>query len=82
VGHVEEPEIQSENMELDTDLYSLLCFLDQPGNTIQHSFPMDISVTKNFDEYEFFVFQSDVFDSQSKKLIIDKKYVKNKKGKS
>jgi hypothetical protein len=43
---------------------------------------MDISDTKNFDEDESFVFQSVVFDSQSKKLIIEKKDVKNKKGKS
>jgi hypothetical protein len=48
--------IQSENMELDTDLDSMLYFLDQPGNTIQHSRPMDISVTENFDKDESFVF--------------------------
>jgi hypothetical protein len=82
VGQAEEPKIQSENMELDTDLDSMFCFLDQPGNAIQHSRPMDISVTENFDEDESFVFQSIVFDSQSKKLIIEKKDVKNKKGKS
>jgi hypothetical protein len=43
---------------------------------------MDISVTENFDEDESFVFQSVVFDSQSKKMIIEKKNVKNNKGKS
>jgi hypothetical protein len=43
---------------------------------------MDISVTENFDEDESFVFQRVVFGSQSKKLIIEKKDVKNKKGKS
>jgi hypothetical protein len=82
VGQAEEPEIQSENMELDTDLDSMLCYLDQPGDAIQHSRPMDISDTENFDEDESFMFQSVVFDSQSKKLIIEKKDVKNKKGKS
>jgi len=40
---------------------------------------MDISDTKNFDEYESFMFQSVVFDSQSKKLIIEKKDVKIRK---
>ena len=69
-------------MELDTDLDSMLCYLDQPGDAIQYSHPMDISDTENFDEDESFVFQSVVFDSQSKKLIIEKKHVKNKKGKS
>jgi hypothetical protein len=60
----------------------MLRFLDQPEDAIQHSRPMDISVTKNFDKDESFVFQSAVFDSQSKKLVIEKKNVKNKKGKS
>jgi hypothetical protein len=81
VGQAEEPKIQSENMELDIDLDSMLRYLDQPKDAIQHSRPMDISVTENFDKDESFVFQSVVFDSQSKKLIIEKKYVKNKKGK-
>jgi hypothetical protein len=73
VGQAEEPEIQSENMELEPDLDSVLCYLDHPRDAIQHSHPMDISDTENFDEDESFVFQSVVFDSQSKKLIIEKK---------
>jgi hypothetical protein len=82
VGHAEELEIQSENMELETDLDSVLRYLDQTRDAIQHNHPMDISDTKIFDKDESFVFQSVVFDSQSKKLIIEKKDVKNKKGKS
>jgi hypothetical protein len=82
VGQAEEPEIQSENMELEPDLDSVFCYLNHLGDAIQHSHPMDISDTENFDEDESFVFQSIVFDSQSKKLIIEKKDVKNKKGKS
>lgn len=69
-------------MELEIDLDSMIRFLDQCGDAIHHSHPMDISVIENFDEDESFVFQSVVFDSQSKKLIIEKKNVKNKKGKS
>jgi hypothetical protein len=69
-------------MELEPDLDSVFRYLDQPGEAIQHSRPMDISDTKFFDEDESFVFQSVVFDNQSKKLIIEKKDVKNKKGKS
>ena len=34
VGHTKEPEIQSENMKLELDLDSMLCYLDQPGDTI------------------------------------------------
>jgi hypothetical protein len=43
---------------------------------------MDIFDTENFDEDESFMFQSAIFDRRSKKLIIEKKDVKNKKGKS
>jgi hypothetical protein len=69
-------------MELDPDLDSVFHYLDQPRDVIQHSHPMDIYDNENFDEYESFVFQSVVFDNQSKKLIIEKKYVKVKKQKS
>ena len=56
VEQVEEPEIQSENMELATDLDSMMCFLDQPGDAIHHSHPMDISIPENLDKDESFVF--------------------------
>ena len=69
-------------MELEPVLDSVFCYLDQPKDTIQHCRPMDIANTENFEEDESFVFQSIIFYSQSKKLIIEKKYVKNKKGKS
>jgi hypothetical protein len=46
VRQVEEPETQSENMELDTDLGSMLRYLDHPRDAIQHSHPMDISDIK------------------------------------
>jgi hypothetical protein len=81
VGEVEESEIESENMELDTDLDSIFCNLDQPRDVIQHIYPMDIFDTKIFCEDESFVFQSDVFERESKKMIIEKRDVKNKKGK-
>jgi hypothetical protein len=81
VGQAEEPEIQSENIELEPDLDSIFHYLDKPRDAIQHSHPMDISDTKHFNDDESFVFQSIVFYSQSKKLIIEKKDVKNNKGK-
>jgi len=43
---------------------------------------MEIAETKIFYEYESFVFQSVVFYSESKKIIIEKRDVRNKKGKS
>jgi hypothetical protein len=69
VGQAEDPEIQTENMEIDTNLDAMLSFFDQPEDAIHHSHPMDISVAQNFDEDESFVFQSVVFYRQNKKLI-------------
>jgi hypothetical protein len=50
----------------------MIFFLDHPGDAIHHGHPMDISVTKNFDEDESFMFQSVIFNSRNKKLIIQK----------
>jgi hypothetical protein len=50
-----------------------------------HNLPnplMEIIERETFDEEESFVFQSVVFDIESKNLIIEKIDVKNKKGKS
>jgi hypothetical protein len=82
VGQAEEPEIESENMELETDLDSVFRKLDQPEDAIQHSRPMDIIDIKNFDEDESFVFQRIVFYNESKNLIIEKRDVKSNIGKS
>jgi hypothetical protein len=49
---------------------------------IHHSSILEIVETEIFDEDESFLFQIVVFDSQSKSLIIEKRDVKNKKGKS
>ena len=68
-------------MDLDADLDSIFCNLDQPGDAIHHSYPMDIVNNEIFDEDESFVFQSAIFESESKKLIIEKRDVKNKKRK-
>jgi hypothetical protein len=49
---------------------------------MHHSSTMKIAETDIFDEDESFVFQSVVFDSQSKNLIIEKRDVTNMKDKS
>jgi hypothetical protein len=49
---------------------------------MHHSSTMEIIETDIFDEDESFVFQSVAFDSQSKNLIIERRDVTNKKGKS
>jgi hypothetical protein len=82
VGQAEESEIESEHMQLETFVDSLLQKVDPHTDTMHHSSTMEIAKTDIFYEDESFVFQSAVFDSQSKNLIIEKRYVTNKKGKS
>ena len=72
-GEVEQPETYSENMDLDADLESIFCNLDQPADGIQPTCSMDMVDTLIFDEDETCVFQNVVFESESKKLIIEKK---------
>jgi hypothetical protein len=60
-------------MELEPNLDSVFHNLDQPRDAIHHSRPMDIDDTEIFNEDEFFMFQSVVFDNESKKLIIEKR---------
>jgi hypothetical protein len=81
VGEAEQPEIYRQNMDLDTDLESIFCNLDEPSHAIQNACSMDMVGTKIFDEDESFVFQSVVFETESKKFIIAKRDVKNKKRK-
>ena len=68
-------------MDIDADLESIFCNLDQPRDPIQHACSMDMVDTEIFYEDESFVFHSAVFESESKKLIIEKRDVKNKKRK-
>jgi hypothetical protein len=77
-----EPGTESEDMELDTGLENVFPNVDQPGEVINHNPLMEIAETEIFDEDESFVFQSVVFDSESKNLIIEKRDVRNKKEKS
>ena len=62
VGEAKQPEIYSENVDLDADLESIFCNLDQPGDPIQHTCLMDMVDTEIFDEDESFVFQSAAFE--------------------
>jgi hypothetical protein len=78
----EEPETKNENMQLETIVDDVFCKVDHPVDMMYHSSTMEITETNIFYEDEFFVFQSVVFDTQSKNLIIEKRDVTNKKGKS
>jgi hypothetical protein len=81
VGQAEETEIESEDIQLETSMDDMFCKVDLSANTMHHRSTMEITEINIFYEDESFVFQSVVFDNQSKNLIIEKRYVTNKKGK-
>jgi hypothetical protein len=71
-----------EDMELEADIEKLFPTIDQPRNTAHQNSSLEIIENETFSEEESFSFQSTVFDKESKKLIIEKGDMKNKKGKS
>jgi hypothetical protein len=71
-----------EDMELEAKIEKMFSPLDQLGNMAHHNPSLEIIENENFNEKESFTFHSVVFGRESKKLIIEKSDVKNKKGKS
>ena len=69
-------------MELKDDIEKLFPSINQPRSMTHHNPLMEIIENETFDEEESFVFHSVVFDNESKKLIIEKSDVKNKRLKS
>jgi hypothetical protein len=69
-------------MELEVDIEKMFPSIDQLGGTAHQNPSLEIIENETFDEEDSFLFQSIVFDNESKKLFIDKSDVKNKKGKS
>jgi hypothetical protein len=89
VQEAEEPGTESdihvfslEDMELETNLENVFLNVNQPGDMIHHNPLMKIVETEIFYEDESFVFQSVVFYSESKNLIIEKRDLRNNKVKS
>jgi hypothetical protein len=68
-------------MELKADIEKIFPNIDQPGGVAHQNQSLEIVENEIFDEEYSFVFQRAVFDNESKKLIIEKSDVKNKKGK-
>jgi hypothetical protein len=75
-------DLSLEDMELEIDIEKVFPNTDQPKNTTHQNPLMEIIESETFDEEESLVFQSVVFDRESKILIIEKRDVKDKKGKS
>jgi hypothetical protein len=71
-GHEEEPKIDSGKLQIEIEVEKM--------HKIGLS-AMDISDTEFLDIDEFFVIQSAIFDNQSKSMVIEKRDVKNMKGK-
>jgi hypothetical protein len=69
-------------MELKANIENMFPNIDQPGGMTHHNQSLEIIKNEIFDEEESFVFQSVVFDSEYKKLTIEKSDEKNTKGKS
>jgi hypothetical protein len=66
---------------LEDDIENMFPNIDQSGGVAHQNQSLEIVENEIFDEEESFVFQSVFFDIKSKKLIIEKSDVKNKKGK-
>jgi hypothetical protein len=71
-----------EDMEFEVDIKKMFPNIDQARGEAHKNQSLEIVENEIFDEEESFVFQSVVFDNESKKLIIEKSDVKNKKWKS
>jgi hypothetical protein len=69
-------------MELEEDIEKMFPTMDQLGNMAHYNPSLEIIKNETFNEEESFAFQSTIFDRESKKLIIEKGDIKNKKGKS
>jgi hypothetical protein len=72
-GQAEEPQIESGKMQLEIEVEHM----QKIG-----SFAVEISDSEFFDIDESFVIQSIIFNIQSKSLVIEKRDVTNRKGKS
>jgi hypothetical protein len=75
-------DLSLKDMELKIDIEKVFPNVDQLENASHQNPHMEIIESETFDEEEYFVFQSVFFYNESKNLIIEKRYVKNKKGKS
>jgi hypothetical protein len=71
-----------EYMEHKANIDKMFPAIDQSGNMAHQNSSLEIIENETFNEEEPFYFHSIVFDRESKKLIIEKGDMNNKKGKS
>ena len=80
-GEIDIHDLSLKDMELEIDIDKMFPDNDHLENTTSHNPRMEIIGIDTLDEEECFSFQSVVFDNESKKMIIEKRDIKNKKGK-
>jgi hypothetical protein len=68
-----------EDMELEADIEKMFPTIDQPRNIAQQNSSLEVIENDTFSEEESSAFQSVVSDKESKKLIIEKGYLKIRK---
>jgi hypothetical protein len=68
-----------EYMELEVDIEKMFPTMDQLGNIAHQNSSLEIIENETLNKEESFAFQSVFFDRESKKLIIKKGDMKNKK---
>jgi hypothetical protein len=70
-----------EDMELKVGIEKIFRTIDQLESMAQQNYLLEVVANETFNEEESFTFQSVVFDTESKKLIVERAEQKNKKGK-
>jgi hypothetical protein len=70
-----------EDMELEEDIKNIFLEIEQE-HVVQKNTILEVSENEHFSEEESFTIQSVVFYIDSEKLILERKYQRNKKGKS
>jgi hypothetical protein len=81
-GEIDIHNLSLEDMELEIDIEKMFHDDDQLERTSTHNPEMEISGIDTLDEEYSFAIQSVVFYSESKKSVIEKRDVKNKKEES
>jgi hypothetical protein len=68
-------------MKIEIDIEKVFPQVIQLENNAHQNPQMEVIESETFVEKDSFVIQSVIFDSESKNLVIEKRDVKNKKGK-
>ena len=71
-GEIDIHDLSLKDMELEIDIDKMFPDDDQLESTAPHNLGMEIIDINTLDEEESFSFQSDVFDNESTKMVIER----------